>query len=280
MIAALATVLLASISVTDDLGHRVQLAQPAQRIISLTPQATELLFEIGADAQIAATARFSNYPARAQALPRIGDAYALRRERVLSLAPDLALVWGSGTPRHQTEWLARQGIPIYHIESRRLDDIPATLMKLGRLTGTEQQATHRAKQLQQRIARLRERYANATPLKVVYLLWPRPPMTINGSHIISDALASCGASNEFARAKPLVPILRPEQLIAARPDAIIGSAPQINAWTTDATGNPTPLIPTNPDHLHRATSRLIDATEDLCRRLDTLRDRPATRPAF
>ena len=122
----------AEIRVTDDSGRSLTLQQPAQRIISLTPHMTELLFAAGAGGHIVGTVEYSNYPPAAQRITRIGDSAQLDLERILALRPDLVVVWQYGNAQRQLDKLLRLGIPVYYNEPRRLADIARAIEQLGR----------------------------------------------------------------------------------------------------------------------------------------------------
>ena len=89
----------AEISLADDNGRSVTLKQPAQRIISLAPHMTELLFAAGAGERVVGTVEYSNYPAAAQRIARIGDSAQLDLERIVALKPDLIVISGDFTQR-------------------------------------------------------------------------------------------------------------------------------------------------------------------------------------
>ncbi|MDH3461722.1 MAG: ABC transporter substrate-binding protein, partial [Burkholderiaceae bacterium] len=95
LMASAALVVAAPVTVIDDAGHTLTLPHPAQRVIALAPHLTELVFAAGGGDKIAGVIRFSDYPAAAQALPLVGDAFALNLERIAQLRPDLVLVWQS-----------------------------------------------------------------------------------------------------------------------------------------------------------------------------------------
>mgnify|MGYP001080722955 CR=1 FL=1 len=102
----------AEISVTDDAGHRIVLSRPAQRIISLAPHVTELVYAAGAGEKLVGVVEYSDYPETAKRLPHIGSHAAFDPERIAALRPDLAIAWGSGNPPSQLAQLRRVKIPV------------------------------------------------------------------------------------------------------------------------------------------------------------------------
>ena len=270
----------AEVQVVDDAGRHVTLAQPAQRIVSLAPHLTELLFSAGAGAQVVGAVAYSDHPDAARRIPRVGDSAQLDLERIVALRPDLLVVWQHGNSAQQLAQLSRLGIPVYAGESRRFDGIAATLRRLGRLAGTGAVAEVRAQAFEHDVAALRERYAGRTPLRVFYQIWHRPLMTVNGEHLISEALALCGAHNVFAALAPLTPTLGEEAVIAADPDAIVtGSVDpagpdNLDGWRRLRSLRATRgghLIVVDPDKLHRQSDRVIDGARELCEKLDAVR---------
>ncbi|MDE2276887.1 MAG: ABC transporter substrate-binding protein, partial [Burkholderiales bacterium] len=172
----------AAVQAVDDAGQRVTLAQPATRIVSLAPNLTELLFSAGAGAQIVGTVAYSDYPDAARRIPRVGDAVQLDLERIVSLRPDLIVVWQQGNSASQIARLRALGIPVYASEPADFDGIASTLRRFGRLAGTAAQADARAAAFEAAVAALRQRYAGLPPLRVFFQIWPRPLMTVNGHH--------------------------------------------------------------------------------------------------
>jgi iron complex transport system substrate-binding protein len=137
-----------------------------ERIISVAPNLTELLFAAGAAEQIIAVSEYSDYPEAAKSLPRIGDAFRLDYERIVSLAPTVAVVWETGTPPEVTRRLEDLGIRVVAIPTRRLDDIADGLVTLGELAGSRDAAAAAAAGFRAQIAELRAEYRERPPLKV------------------------------------------------------------------------------------------------------------------
>ena len=146
----------AAISVQDDTGTTVTLTQPARRIVSLAPHATELLFAAGAGDSIVGTVSCSDYPAAAKSIPRVGDNRQVDIERLIATKPDLLVVWRHNASLRQTEQLRALGIPMFYSEPHKLDDIPETLQKLGRLAGTEERAQRSVDELRRTLFDLQE----------------------------------------------------------------------------------------------------------------------------
>ena len=128
----------ANLVVTDDSGHVLALPRVAERIVSLAPHTTELLFAAGAGSKIVGVSEFSDYPSEATKLPSVGSSMQLDIERIVALKPDLIIAWQSGNHARQVERLRKLGYPVFYSEPHRLDDIASTLEKLGTLAGSEQ----------------------------------------------------------------------------------------------------------------------------------------------
>jgi len=174
----------ANVSVTDDTGREVRLAQPAQRIVSLAPHITELLFSAGAGGRIVGVVEYSDYPPAAKKLPRVGAYNAVDMERILALRPDLVIAWASGNPPALIEQLRSLGLTVFLSEPRSLEDVASNLERFGQLAGTQTTAQAAADEFRRRLQALRVRYSDRKPVSVFYQIWHRPLMTVNGEHLI------------------------------------------------------------------------------------------------
>lgn len=286
---ALAPCAHAALTVTDDAGQHVTLAAPAERVVALAPHAVELAYAAGGGAKLVGAVSYSDYPAAAKALPRVGSNTSLDLERIVALKPDLVIVWRHGNGERQLDRLRTLGIPLYYSEPHKLDDVATDLIALGTLMGTEARAQAAAADYRAKIAALRARYANRAPVGVFYEVWADPLMTLNGSQIISDVITLCGGRNVFASLTPLVPTVSTEAVVVADPEAIVTTSsgatrpdaplPSLAAWrawprmTAVARGN---LFAIDGDLLSRPAPRLAQGAELLCRDLQLARER---RPA-
>jgi iron complex transport system substrate-binding protein len=270
----------AGVEVSDDSGAQVRLAQPAQRIISLAPHVTEMLFAAGAGAKLVGTVDYSDYPPAAARLPRVGGYHNLDLERILALRPDLVVAWESGNPPLTLQRLRSFGLRLFLSEPRLPEDIARDIEALGQLAGTTATAQPAAVAFRRRLAQLRARYHRRAVVSVFYQIWDQPLMTVNGAHLISQVIRLCGGRNVFAALAPLAPVVDVEAVIRADPDVIVLSAPGEDsaggpaAWrrypslTAVRNGN---LFFIPPDLLQRSGPRVLDGAEILCRDLDRAR---------
>lgn len=273
----------AAITVNDDDGKPVTLQKPAQRVVALAPHVTELLFAAGGAEKIVGAVSYSDYPEAAKQIPRVGDNRQVDMERLLSMKPDLLVVWRHGTSERQIDQLRQLGIPMFHSEPKKLDQIADNLEKMGKLLGTEAAANAAAKELRQKLAALRARYATRPPVRTFYQVWDKPLYTLNGEHIVSDALKVCGGQNIFADQKVTAPVVSVEAVLEADPEAVFATAEKdyggVNLWrpykTLKATRQDN-LFTIDGGMLNRAGPRMIAGTAVLCEKLEEARKhRPA-----
>jgi iron complex transport system substrate-binding protein len=223
MLVVLPVSVCAELVVADDAGKVVRLRAPARRIVSLAPHATELLFAAGAGKRVVGVSAFSDFPDAARGLPQVSGGMRLDMERILALKPDLAVGWQTGNTHADLEKLATLGIPVFFAEPQRLDAVPQTLLRIGRLAGSEREAATAAAAYRAELARLRVRYRERRPVRVFFEISMQPLMTLNHAHLASDLLALCGGRNVFAAYDLLAPEVSVEAVMLQDPDAILFS---------------------------------------------------------
>ncbi len=260
----------AGIRVVDDAGQRLEFAHPPQRIVSLAPHLTELLYAVGAGDRLVGADSASDYPEAARALPRIGDYSRIRPERILAVRPDLIVAWSGGNRAADLHGVARLGIPVLYTEATRLDDVARLLRLIGAVTGRSREGEAAARDYLARLDALRQRHARPQPLPVFYQIWDRPLMTVGGAHWIDEALSLCGARNIFHDLDAAAPVVSREAVLARRPALILSGsdAPDARrAWqrfaALPAAANKG-FVTLDADRLHRATPRLIAGVAGLC----------------
>lgn len=271
----------APISMTDDRGHSIRLDYFAGRIISLSPNITELVFAAGAGAKLVGVSRYSDYPEAAKSVPEVGDSSSLDLERIIALKPDLVIAWGSGNTVSDIGKLEKLGLTVFVTEATRLEDVSRLLRAVGKLAGASTQAEQAAKAYEAELGQIKRNYGGRRQIGVFPLIWHQPLMTVNGKHIISDIIHICGGANVFSSASSLTPVISAESLLKADPQAIISSISlefaeigvrellrrlsQVRAVRSNH------LFFVHPDLIHRQTPRMLQAAQTVCAQLEEVR---------
>lgn len=271
----------AAITVTGADSQAITLAAPAQRIVSLAPDLTELAYDAGAGVDMVGTSSYSNYPAAAEKLPRIGDAFRVDLERVVTLQPDLILAWQGGTPAAVIERLRALKLQVLVIGTRQLTDIAHNLELIGQVTGHEAEAHAAAQKFLEGLATLRRQYAGRAPVRVLYEISSRPLYTVGGRQSISRMIKLCGGRNIFSDLTVLAAPVSFETVLARDPQAVVtgsdeGAAARLKEWqrwpqvSAVRTGS---LFSISGDLLARATPRILQGGKQLCEDLEKTRGR-------
>jgi len=249
----------------------------APRIVSLAPHVTELVYAAGAGGSLVGASEYSDYPPEAKDLPRVGDAFRLDYERIISLRPDLAVAWESGTPAASIARLETLGVRVVTLRVQALDDISAALVELGRLAGSVDVAEAAADRLRSGFTELRRRYTGRSPVRVFVQLDDEPLFTVTGRHLISEMVELCGGRNVFAGLPGLAPAVDLEAVIGADPEAILylGTDPDParhwSGWPDLAAVRLGGIRALSPDLVSRATPRALDGAREVCEAIERTR---------
>lgn len=253
-------------------------AQPAKRIIALSPHAVEMLYAIGAGDTIVAATDYADYPEAAKKIPRIGGYYGIQMERVMELNPDLIVVWDSGNKAEDINQLRTLGFNLYGSDPKTLEGVAKELEELGQLTGHVEEASKAAAAYRAELIRLRVENAKKSEPKVFYQLWSTPLMTVSKNSWIQQIISVCHGQNVFYDAASDYPQVSLENVLLTLPDVILQSEEEGNVKGVD--WRQWPEIPAvknqniyqiNADLLHRATPRALLGVQALCDALDKAR---------
>lgn len=268
----------AGVSVSDNRGRVIDIAQPARRIIALAPHITENLFAIGAGALVVGISSHSDYPPEAADLAIVGDAQGFNLEAIIKLQPDLIVAWPGGNPQLPLQRLEQMGIPVYYSDPHELRDIPFNLRALGKLTQLPL-ADQQAVLFEKRWQNLQQDYSQKAKIRVFYQLWNQPLMTINHTQLIDRVIGLCGGNNVFAAHKEVIPRLGVESVLLTDPQIILtgenvpeGWEQQWLNWPTLSASRDEQLYRLNEDLLYRPTMRILDGAEQMCKLMQQTRD--------
>lgn len=270
----------AAIKVIDDNGDLLRLSSVANRIISLSPNTTEILFHIGAGNKIVGADEYSNYPPAANKIIRVNNHAAANYELIISLKPDLVIAWQSGNGEKIIARLRELGLPVFVVETQHMQEIPSLYRRLGELSGQPVIAKQQADIFAKKLERLSQSFASREKVRMFYQIWNDPLMTLNGDHILTDIIELCGGVNVFADSAALVPYVNMESVLARDPQVIIsGGANKDDLWNLGIWQKWSGLsavknrqiysIPS--DLLQRHSDRILQGAELVCQYLEQAR---------
>ncbi|MEP7704065.1 cobalamin-binding protein [Paraglaciecola sp. 25GB23A] len=244
-----------------------------ERIISLAPHTTELIYTLGAGDKLVAVSDYSDYPSAAASLPSVANHNGIDIEAIMRLKPDLIVAWQGGNKPQDLARLVSLGFNVYASAPQSPADISQDIIQLGKIIGQEQQAQIVAQQYDSALADIKQRYSTQSKKQVFYYLWTAPLMTIGADAWASKLIHICGATQIFDDSPIPYPEVSKEQVIGRQPSLLIAAmnitvAEAKQYWQSTATLLSAPVLVVNPDELHRFTPRLIDGLSSMCKKIN------------
>jgi iron complex transport system substrate-binding protein len=268
------------ISLTDGLGRQVTLDAPAQRVISLAPSNTELLYSVGAGNQVIGRDEFSNYPAEVASLTNVGGSFGdFDLETIASLEPDLVLMAEINTAT-QVKSLEDLGLTVYYLSNPDdLNGLYQNIQIVGTLTGHSEDANTLVESLQTRVQAVEDKLVNNTTLpKVFYELDatdPTKPWTAGDGSYINTLITLAGGQNIGAGLSSSYAEISSEEIITQNPDIIllgdaaygisVESVSQRSGWSAINAVKNNQIFSFDDDTVSRPTARMVDALENLAK---------------
>jgi iron complex transport system substrate-binding protein len=206
-------------------------AVPPQRIVSLAPSTTEILFALGLGDRIVGVTSFCDYPEEAKKKPKIGGMSNPSLEAVITLKPDLVVMTTDGNPKEFEARLRSLKIRTYVFTARRLAELPEGIREIGAAVGVSEKSGRLAQEIQTGIDHYASRKAalskgrSAAPKKVLFMIWPEPLIVAGPGTVMDDAIKLLGYENIASAAKISYPKYSIEEIIRRSPDVIfVGKA--------------------------------------------------------
>lgn len=207
---------------TDDAGRQVTLEARPERIISLAPSNTEILFAIGAGDRVVGVDSFSDFPAEVKDLPKVGGYTDTNYEQIVALKPDLALTIGSGG--EQVKKLEELGIPVAVIQPKTVDEVLDRIQRIGELVDAQDGAARVVEDMRARIDAVRQRVAGIPAeqrVRVFYEVWNDPLMTVGPGGFIHDVIVTAGGINVAEGTGQAWPQISLEEVVRQDPQVIV-----------------------------------------------------------
>src|SRR5712692_3581724 len=260
--------------VTDEAGRRVRLPQHIDRIVSLAPNLTEIVYAVGAGEQLVGDTEYCDYPAEAKSVAKIGDTLHPSVERIIALKPQIVLVSTASQLEAFTKQLDQQKIAVYVTNPQSLDDVFRSIQTLGDLFGEHDRAATLVADLRKRADAVEAATKQTKPVKVFYQLSGEPLYTIGRESFLTDLVRRAGGISATADVPGAFPRFSDEAALAARPEAIILPTGGSMGTANSSVAAPLKKSPAalnnrvykiNEDHLQRPGPRLVDGLEEMAR---------------
>jgi iron complex transport system substrate-binding protein len=259
---------------TDAMERQVAVPKRIERIISMAPNVTEMLFAIGLSGKIVGVTTYCDYPDAAKSKPKIGGYSDPNIEAILSLKPDLIVTAPDGYSKERVEKLDEMGIPVFVVNPKKVDEVLETMLTLGKITGKSEAAKHVVDRLSKRVKAVREKVSLIPPeerLKVFYEIGRDPLFTAGPGTFLDNLITEAGGVNIAADAGSEWAQYSVEAVIAKKPDIIITALHTLDnegesIWrkykTIPAVQNGR-IYELDPNVLLRPGPRIVDGLEKL-----------------
>ena len=262
--------------ITDDAGRRVSFPERVDRVISLAPNLTEIVFAVGGGDRLVGNTTYCDYPSEAKSVAKIGDSLQPNLERIIALRPQVVLISTASQLEVFTQQLRNQNIAVFVTDPHDLEGVFRSIEQLGQILGQTEQASALVNKLRERTAVVQHAVQNAKPVRVFYQVSGEPLYTIGKDAFLTDLIRRAGGISVTADVPGAWPKYSSESALAARPEAIIlptgGSMGAANSTVAAALRNSPAALAgrvykINDDYLARPGPRLVDGLEALARAL-------------
>jgi cobalamin transport system substrate-binding protein len=259
-------------TVVDQMGRRMTVPNDPERVVSLAPSITEIIFALGREDRLKGVTTYSNYPPAALGLPKVGTYIRLDLERIVALNPDLCIAIKDGNPKAAADRLTGLNIPVYAVNPRDIETVAQAVIEIGGLLNAERKASDLAVQMHARVQRVKNLVAKTTHRpRVFFQIGISPIVSVGSDTFINELIVLAGGEN-IAAGSTAYPRFNREQVLSLAPEVIIISSMTRGAsfehikaeWQT------WPKIPAVQNHridivdsdlFDRPTPRLVEALE-------------------
>ncbi len=205
----------------DQVGREVTVPVPPQRIVSLIPSITEIVFALGAGDRLKGVTQYSNEPPDAAKLPKVGSYVQLDLEKIVSLRPDLCLAARDGNPKHMVDRIVALGIPVYTIDPRSLDEIMESITLLGQVLTEEEQAAAIVGEMREKVrAASQEAYRDGLRPRVFFQIDAAPIISAGSNTFIDQLIRQAGGIN-LAAGPVTYPRYSWEDILIMQPEIVV-----------------------------------------------------------
>ena len=208
-------------TVTDQLGRHVMVPDTPQRVVSLAPSITEIVFALDQGHRLKGVTTYSDFPTEAVKLPKVGSYVHLDLEKIVALKPDLCIAIKDGNPRMIAQRLESLKIPVYAVHPNNLETIMKTVLEIGALLNGKDQADKLVQNMELRIQKVKSLVAKSTHRPRVFFQIGVSPIVSVGTHTFIHELIDIAGGTNLAAGTISYPRFSREKVLALSPEIII-----------------------------------------------------------
>ena len=260
----------------DEVGREVTFPFPPQRIVSLAPNITEILFSLALDEEIVGVSIHCNFPEKAKGKARVGSYISLDFEKITSLKPDLIIATGAGNTRDMVGRLEKLGFQTYVIYPKKFDDILKSIAHIGQVVNRDREARVIIEGMRKRGQRVIELTKGLPRPKVFIQIGDVPIVTVGKGSFADDLIRLAGGENIAGKEKEVYPRFGMEEILKRSPEVIVISSMNPRGdyqkilqewarWKTIPAVKNGRIHLIDSDLLDRPSPRIIDGLEELAR---------------
>jgi len=257
-------------TITDELGRSVAVSIRPQRIISLAPSVTEILYALGAADRIAGVTSYCDYPPEARQKPIVGDTLKPSVERIIALNADLVIISTASQIESIFQKLVEIGIPVYVSNPRNVAGVIDSINRIGELIDARDQANELIQQLRTRIANVQSRVSGLSRPAVFVILGTEPLITVGAGSFVTDLITRAGGRSISAEDSGDYPQYSIETVVARQPEVILlqsGEERLTNRLRQTPAGLSNRVYHVDDDLLLRPGPRIVDGLEQVAAKL-------------
>lgn len=211
------------VQVTDDIGNSITITEKPEKVISIAPSITEILFSIGAEDKVVGVSDYCDYPTEALEKEKVGDALAINIEKILELDPDVVFLY-SESSTEAIDQIQDNGIHTIVYESETIDDIFSNILEIGRIMDVEENADEVVSEMKQKRDYIINKVKDTENVRVFYQIWDEPLMTAGQGSFIHELINLAGGENIAADVEDAYPQYSAESMIEKDPEVYIAPA--------------------------------------------------------
>lgn len=267
---------LQSREITDDAGRLLTLPDRVDRVISLAPNLTEIVFALGAGDSMVGNTTYCDYPVQAKSVEKVGDTLHPNLERIIALRPQVVLVSTASQLEGFTEQLKAHKIAVFVTDPHDLEGVFRSITEIGEILHKRDRAKELVESLRKRSAAVETAVEALPRVRIFYQLSSEPLYTAGKDSFVTDLIKRAGAESVTANVPGAWPKYSAETALAAKPEAIIlptgGSMGEGNSTIADSlrkspAAQQGRIYKINDDHLVRPGPRAVDGLEEMAKAL-------------